>query len=64
MSEMVRGFNFSYYPKDEEVQEALDTLKPIGILSKVRAFNENLTVKRAFPLKLELARHKLKQSLN
>lgn len=41
MSEMVRGFNFSYYPKDEEVEEALDTLKPIGILSNVRVLMKN-----------------------
>lgn len=36
MAELVKGFNFSYYPCETEVEDARDSLKPIGILSKVR----------------------------
>lgn len=35
MAELVQGFNFSYYPKEAEVEEARNSLRPIGILSKV-----------------------------
>jgi len=35
MAELAHGFNFAYYPKEAEVEEARNSLRPIGILSKV-----------------------------
>ncbi|KXJ13452.1 uncharacterized protein C5orf49 isoform X2 [Exaiptasia diaphana] len=43
MAELVKGFNFSYYPSETEVDDARNSLRPIGILSK--AYDQHQLIK-------------------